>query len=146
VRATLEEFAPVRAVIEGLGDLQHAARGSDRFADYMWSFLNLFRSVGTTTIITSENVDFFGPTTDLARGLSFLMENVILIRYTEVESDIRRAFAVVKMRDSDHERSLVQCEISSRGIGMKGKFAGMAGVLTGIPRSTQEKFGEFIGR
>lgn len=146
VRAALTTFGPQRAVVEGLGDLSHAARESDRFPDFMWSFLRLFRAAGATTILTSETTEFFGPTFDLARGLSFMVDNAILLRYTELESEIRRALSVVKMRESDHVKSLVEFEIGPHGIQVKSKFAGVTGVLSGTPVHTEEKFREFFGR
>lgn len=146
VRQIFETFQPQRAIIEGLADLQHAARGSDRLPDFMWAFLGLFRAVGTTTILTSETTEFFGPTFELARGLSFMVDNAILFRYTELESEVRRALGVVKMRESDHVKSLVEFDIGKHGIEVKGKFAGVAGVLTGTLVRTEERFREFFGR
>lgn len=146
VRSALGAAPATRVVVEGMAELEHAARGSGRLPDYMWSFLGMLRAAGATTVITSETTAFFGPSFELARGLSFIMDNAILLRYTELESEIRRALAVVKMRDSDHVKSLVEFEIGGRGVEIKQKFAGVAGVLTGVPVRTEERFREFFGR
>lgn len=135
-----------RVVLDSIAELEQAGRGTDRLPDYLWALTELFRSVGASTILTSETEAFFGPTFALARGLSFVVDNVLLLRYAELDSEIRRALAVVKMRDSDHTKSLVEFEIGRRGVSVKTKFAGLSGVLTGTPVRTEERFREFFGR
>lgn len=143
--ATLD--GPVsRVVVDGITELRHAEGGTDRFPDYLWSVVDLFRRTGAATLLTSETTVFFGPTFELAGGLSFVVDNVILLRYAELDSEIRRALSVVKMRDSDHTKSLVEFEIGARGFTVKAKFAGLTGVLTGTPVHAEERFREFFGR
>ncbi|MGZ4204389.1 MAG: RAD55 family ATPase [Actinomycetota bacterium] len=135
-----------RIVVDSMGELEHAAHGSDRFPDYLWSLMSGLRAHGATVLVTSETAAFFGPTFELARGLSFVVDNVLLLRYTELESEIKRALSVVKMRESDHVKSLVEFEIGSKGATVKGKFTGISGVLTGTPVRTEERFREFFNR
>lgn len=135
-----------RVVIDSMGELQHAAMGSKRFADYLWTLLSSVRASGATSCLTSETAGFFGATFELGRGMSFVADNVILLRYAELDSEIRRMLGVIKMRDSDHTKSLVEFTIGSKGVDVKGKFAGLAGVLSGAPVRTEEKFKEFFGK
>jgi circadian clock protein KaiC len=135
-----------RIVIDSMGELEQAARGSDRFPDYLWALMSGLRAHGASIYLTSETAAFFGPTFELARGLSFVVDNVILLRYTELESEIRRALSVIKMRESDHVKTLVEFEIRAKGAQVRGKFAGMSGVLTGTPVRTEERFREFFER
>ena len=135
-----------RLVIDSMGELEHAAHGAERFPDYLWALMSGLRSRGVTVFVTSETAAFFGPAFELARGLSFVVDNVILLRYTELESEIKRALTVVKMRESDHVKSLVEFEIGGKGASVKGKFAGVSGVMTGTPVRTEEKFREFFNR
>lgn len=134
-----------RIVIDSIAELSHAALGS-RFPDYLWSLVGVLRGNGATVLLTSETEAFFGPAFELARGLSFVADNVVLLRYTEMESEIRRALVVVKMRDSDHLKSLVEFEITGKGVVVRGKFSGMTGVLSGAPVPAEQKFREFFNR
>ena len=54
-------------------------------------------------MITSETTTL-GPVTEPLGGLSFVFHNVVLLRSIELESEIRRAVSVVKMRDSSHAK------------------------------------------
>ncbi|HEU5001358.1 MAG TPA: ATPase domain-containing protein [Actinomycetota bacterium] len=134
-----------RVVIDSIGELSHAATGP-RFPDYLWSLVGALRGEGATVVLASETEAFFGPAFELARGLSFVADNVVLLRYTELESEIHRALVVVKMRESDHVKSLVEFEITSGGAVVKGKFSGLSGVLSGAPVPAEQKFREFFGR
>ncbi len=62
---------------------------------------------------------------------------MILLRYAEVESEVRRMMAIVKMRDGDHIKNIVEVEIGTNGLTVKGKFEGLTGVLEGTPEATR---------
>lgn len=134
-----------RVVIDSIAELEHSASGP-RFADYLWALVGTLRHNGATTLLTSETSAFFGPAFELAHGLSYIADNVVLLRYTELESEIHRALVVVKMRDSDHVKSLVEFEITKNGANVVGKFTGVSGVLSGSPTPTEQRFKEFFGK
>jgi circadian clock protein KaiC len=58
---------------------------------------------------------------------------VILLRYAEIESQLRRVLAVVKMRTSDHAKDLRQFQIVPSGFRVEQPLTQYAGVLSGIP-------------
>jgi circadian clock protein KaiC len=145
LRHEVVEKKATRVVIDSISELEHAA-DSGRFADYLWALVGTLRKEGATVVLTSETAAFFGPAFELAHGLSFIADNIVLLRYTEIDSEIRRALVVVKMRDSDHTKSLVEFEITNKGAIVRGKFAGVTGVLSGTPAPTEQKFREFFGR
>jgi circadian clock protein KaiC len=145
IRQAVIDKKATRVVIDSISEQEHAA-DSGRFSDYLWALVGTLRKDGATVILTSETAAFFGPAFELAHGLSFIADNIVLLRYTEIDSEIRRALVVVKMRDSDHTKSLVEFEITNKGAAVKGKFAGVTGVLSGMPTPTEQKFREFFGR
>ena len=145
VRAATESIGAKRIVIDSIAELERGATG-DRFADYLWSLVGALRKDGATILLTSETAAFFGPAFELAHGLSFIADNIVLLRYTELESEIRRALVIVKMRESDHLKSLVEFEITGSGPVVKSKFVGVSGVLSGSPVATEQKFREFFDR
>ena len=49
-------------------------------------------------------------------GLSFLVDNTILLRYVEIESTMQRAMVVLKMRGSDHAKEIRRYEIGVGGL------------------------------
>jgi circadian clock protein KaiC len=135
-RAAIDEHPMKRVVVDSLAELEPAARGTARFPDYLSALTGLFAAVGATTVLTSETTAFFGPSFELSHGLAFVADNVILFRYAELESEVRRALAIVKVRDGDHIRDIVEVEIGPTGLTVQGKFAGLTGVLGGTPTVT----------
>ncbi|MGZ8716245.1 MAG: RAD55 family ATPase [Gaiellaceae bacterium] len=134
--ASLGETRVHRVVVDSLAELEPAARGTARFPDYLTALTGLFASIGATTLLTSETTAFFGPAFELPHGLAFVADNVILLRYAELESEVRRVLAVVKMRDGDHTKNLLEVEITPTGMTVIGKFSGLTGVLGGSPTLT----------
>ena len=135
-RAAVAEQPMQRVVIDSLAELEPAARGTARFPDYLSALTGLFASAGATTLLTSETTAFFGPSFELSHGLAFVADNVILFRYAEVESEVRRALAIIKLRDGEHNRDIVEVEIGNNGLTVKGKFTGLTGILGGTPTLT----------
>ncbi len=136
-RAALGEDRVRRVVVDSLAELEPAARGTSRFPDYLSALTRLLASVGATTLMTSETTAFFGPAFELPQGLGFVADNVILLRYAEIDSEVRRALVIVKTRDGDHIKKIVEVEVGTDGLTVKGKFEGLTGVLGGTPEVTR---------
>jgi circadian clock protein KaiC len=117
-----------RVVIDSLAELVFAARETERFPAYSRTLTALIREAGASLIVTSET-STLGPVVEPLGGLSFLFQNVVLLRYVEIESELRRALNILKMRDSGHAKGLVQFEIDAEGVKLLGKLEGMSGVL-----------------
>ncbi len=95
------------------------------------TLVNSLRREGITTLLLSEE-----RRTDSLRAergaLSFLADGIILMRYVEVESEIRRAIVVLKLRGSDHDREIRDYEIRQGGLRVGDVFQGRHGILSGI--------------
>ncbi|MGH2828074.1 MAG: ATPase domain-containing protein [Actinomycetota bacterium] len=128
VRHELAAGSVDRVVIDSLAELVTSARETDRFAAYARALVGFIRAAGAPVMITSETRTL-GPSEEMVTGLSFLFNNVILLRYIEIESEVRRALGILKMRDSDHEKGLVQFEINGSGMQIMGKLDDVTGVL-----------------
>ena len=64
------------------------------------------------------------------------------MRYVEIESAIRKALLVLKMRGSDHAKDIRQYEITEYGIEVQSTFEGQEGILSGSPRRMADSFVE----
>lgn len=128
VRDELAKGRLHRMVIDSLAEMVVAARESERFSAYARSLLGSLRAGGVSVLTTSETSSL-GPTIELIGGLSFLYHNVILLRYIERDSEVGRAVAIVKMRDSNHEKGLWAFTISEHGFEVQNKVEGVTGLL-----------------
>jgi len=115
-------------VIDSLAEMVVAARESERFSFFALSLLGSLRAAGVSVLTTSETSSL-GPTPELIGGLSFLYHNVVLLRYIEQASEVGRAVAILKMRNSDHEKGLWTFAITGSGFEVGAKLEGVTGLL-----------------
>lgn len=54
---------------------------------------------------------------------------MILLRYIEMGSEVRRVLAILKMRDSAHAKGLYQFEVDARGFTVLDRLENLEGVL-----------------
>jgi circadian clock protein KaiC len=128
VRRELAKGSLRRVVIDSLAELVFAAREADRFPAYSRSLVGWIRAAGASVMITSETTTL-GPMTEPIGGLSFLFHNVILLRYLEIGSELRRALNILKMRTSNHDKGVFEYLIDKHGVTIKDRLEGVTGVL-----------------
>ncbi len=68
--------------------------------------------------------------------VSYLADSVLLLRYFEVDAEIRQAVSVFKKRTGGHERALRELQITSTGVNIGEPLIGFRGILTGVPEYT----------
>ncbi|WP_148863547.1 ATPase domain-containing protein [Marinobacter fonticola] len=96
--------------------------------------------VGVTVIIVNEthtiSSDNVQPT---ELGISHLGDTLILMRYLEVEGEVRKTIGVLKKRTGNFEKSLREFEISDDGIKVGAPLRHLQGILRGLPSNYSTK-------
>ncbi len=136
VRRELSAGSVRRIILDSLAELVVAVRETDRFPAYARSLIGFIRAAGASVLVTSETTAL-GPEAEPIGGLSFLFNNVLLLRYIEMESETRRALSILKMRDSDHAKGVYQFEIDAQGFRLMDKLEGLTGLLGWSALSTR---------
>lgn len=103
---------------------------------------NLFRSKEITSVITILQPQQPGINVAVL-GLSSIFQNIIALRYFEVESQIKRSLLILKMRGSNHDHSIIEFLIvSDRGMKIVGPMKKYIGIMSGIARKTYKEFAD----
>jgi circadian clock protein KaiC len=68
--------------------------------------------------------------------LSYLADNVILLRFFEAEGKVRQAISVLKKRSGMHERTIRELRLEPGRVSVGEPLTQFQGVLTGVPRYT----------
>ncbi|MFE8070609.1 gas vesicle protein GvpD [Marinobacteraceae bacterium S3BR75-40.1] len=89
--------------------------------------------VNETPHITSQIVTPTDP------HISYLSHTLIMLRFMEFESEVRKAIGVLKRRLGDFEKKLRSFEIMEDGIKVGPPLTGLRGILTGQP--TMDEWG-----
>ena len=123
VRRQLAGGSVRRVILDSLAELVVAVHEIDRFPAYARSLIGFIRAGGASVLVTSETTAL-GPEAEPIGGLSFLFNNVLLLRYLEMESETRRALSILKMRDSNHAKGVYQFEVDEQRLPGDGQAGG----------------------
>jgi circadian clock protein KaiC len=133
--AAVKRTGAKRIVIDGVEGFRDSALRTERFGLLLNALLHHLREACVTTILTEELPLYAGPGHAKGVRVSALTENLVLLRYAETETGLRRMISVVKQRESAHDTSLRELVISSQGLDVIGDPLGSAGVFPaqGLP-------------
>jgi circadian clock protein KaiC len=129
-----------RLFIDGLGAFQVAAAsgGAGRIGMFLTALMNEMRVLGVTTVYTLEVPDIMGPTIRTSIGdLSSLAENLVMLRFVEVGSQLHRLISVLKVRDSQFDQSLHEYATSSHGLVIEPTSDSARAIMLGYARQTK---------
>jgi circadian clock protein KaiC len=65
--------------------------------------------------------------------LSYLADNVVLLRFFEAVGEVRQAISVLKKRSGPHEKTIRELRLRASGIALGKPLTEFQGVLTGVP-------------
>ncbi|MGD1912209.1 MAG: RAD55 family ATPase [Rivularia sp. (in: cyanobacteria)] len=133
IQEIVENIGAKRVMLDSLKDIEIATPDKVRFKDYIYALVNKFKLQGVTTLLTNEIPEMFGPFQLSEYGVSFVVDNVILLRYLELSGRMGRAINIMKVRGSEHSKEIRYFEINNDGIQITTVVDAQTGVLTGIP-------------
>lgn len=135
ILALVAEVRAERVVIDFLSGFELAVAPSFRedFRESLYRTIATLTATGITVMMTVEVLQSFTDLRFSPHEISFLADNLIIQRYVEMEGQIRRVLAVLKMRGSAHDNHLRLYTIASDGINIGPSLEGYRGILTGIP-------------
>lgn len=142
VKQAVERIGAKRVMVDSLKDLEIATPNKVRYKDYIYSLVNDLKTKGVTTLVTNEIPELFGPFQLSEYGVSFIADNVALLRYVEMDGQIERAISVLKARGSQHSKAIYRFQISSDGINIGQSLRALTGILAGTPISTGQPNGD----
>jgi circadian clock protein KaiC len=116
----LRETGATRLCIDGLHSLFRTVDFPDRMRAVSAALSEQLATLGVTTVYTLETSEFVGaegaPIRIPIDDLSAISHNIVLLRTLEREGRFDRTLAIMKMRDSDYDRSIRELTITDHGI------------------------------
>lgn len=148
IESLAAEMGARRILVDSLSHFERLTDDPHELRSIQYSFLNALKREGLTAVLTRESRTLLGGEDYSEASITFVVDSYILLRYVEIESEIRKALLVLKLRGSNHAKDIRQFEITSHGIEVKAKFEGQEGIMSGSPRrSMSDSFIEaFIKR
>jgi circadian clock protein KaiC len=92
---------------------------------------------GVTILSTVEVEDKFTEMSLSHYTISFLTDDIIRLRYVEIDGQLRKVMVVIKMRGGNHSKDIREYVITSKGVVViHPRSTDYDGLTTGIPRRT----------
>jgi circadian clock protein KaiC len=89
--------------------------------------------MGVAVLLINEVETITGDFRPTEIGISYMADNIVFLRYLEMQGELRRAIGVLKKRMSDFEKTLREFEITRYGIKVGKPLTNLRGILKGTP-------------
>ena len=145
IETYVQEMGVRRVVVDSISHFARLSQEPVELRSLEFAFINALKRQNLTSVLTRESPVLLGESTEDAY-ISFVVDSYLILRYVEIESAIRKALLVLKMRGSDHAKDIRQYDITNTGIEVQSKFEGREGILSGSPRQMAQSFVEAFVR
>lgn len=131
----VERTGAKRLVIDSLAGFELALAPGFRaeFRESLYRMIGALTRSGVTIVSTIEVIESFTELPLSQHTISFLSDDIIRLRYVEIDGQLRKVLVVVKLRAGDHSKDIREYEITSAGVRIGGRLTGFHGLLTGVP-------------
>lgn len=129
-----------RVVIDSLSGFEVALAPSFR-QDFRESFYRLTQALTALNVTVISTMETSGETEYLRfspYNISFLSDDIVAMRYVELNGKLETILGVIKMRGSSHSRELRLTAITQHGVELRDGLAGYRGIITGVPEPRRE--------
>jgi circadian clock protein KaiC len=125
-----------RLVIDSLMGFEMALAPGFRedFRESLYRMIAALTGAGVTILTTVEIEDSFTSFEFSNYSISFLTDDIIRMRYVEIEGQLRKIAVVVKMRGGNHSKKICEYVITEKGVVMIGPhLPEYARLTSGLP-------------
>lgn len=133
----IERVGAKRLVIDSLVGFEMALAPGFRadFRESLYRMIVALTGAGVTILSTVEVEDTFTALSFSHYTISFLTDDIIRMRYVEIEGQLRKVMVVVKMRGGNHSKDIREYVITDKGVVIiSPRETDYTGLTTGLPQ------------
>lgn len=139
IMQAVQRVGAKRLVIDSLAGFERALAPDFR-EDFEESLYRMFVALtghGVTIMSTLMLEESFVKPPASSYSISFLTDDIIRLRYVEIEGTVRKILMVSKMRGGDHSKDIREYTISDQGMAISTELLnGYSKLTSGLPKST----------
>ncbi|MGA8273058.1 MAG: ATPase domain-containing protein [Candidatus Sulfotelmatobacter sp.] len=120
-------------VLDSLNGYLQSMPGEQFLAVHLHELLAYLGNRGVLTIMILAQAGTIGPPLQSAVDVSYLADNILLLRYFESHGELRQAISTVKRRSGSHEHTIRELKLGPDRIHIGRPLQEFQGVLTGTP-------------
>jgi len=137
----IQKMGARRVVVDSMTHFSRLTQDPVELRSIEFNFINALKREQLTSLLTKESPVLLGESTEDS-SIGFVVDSYLVMRYVEIESAIRKALFVLKMRGSNHAKDIRQYDILTDGLEVQSRFEGQEGILSGSPRRMADSFVE----
>jgi len=124
-------------VIDSLNGYLNAMPEASFLHTHLHEVLTYLGQRGVVTFLIGVQQGMVGAVTT-GVDISYMADNVLILRYFEARARVEKAISVFKKRGSGHETSLRRFTIKASGLEVGNVLDNFHGILTGVPKILKE--------
>ena len=135
ILGAVERLGAKRVVIDSLSGFEVALAPTFRndFRESFYRLVGTLTATGVTVFMTAEVSEGFRDARFTTENVSFITDEIIVQRYVEIEGELQRVMAVIKMRGSEHSHEFRLYEVTRNGVVVGDSLKQYDGIITGVP-------------
>ena len=130
LKAVVDQHRPSRLVVDSLSALERLGSAS-AYRALVIGLTSYVKETGVATVVTASAPDLLGGGSVTESHISGLIDAIVLMRYVEQRSTVRRGLTVLKMRGSAHESTIREFSVDGSGLRVGEPFDDVDGILAG---------------
>jgi circadian clock protein KaiC len=120
-------------VIDSLNGYLQSMPGEQYLAVHLHELLAYLSNRGVLTLMVLAQSGTIGFPLQSAVDVSYLADNILLLRYFEAQGEVRQAISTIKRRSGNHEHTIRELKLGPKRIHIGDPLRNFQGVLTGTP-------------
>jgi circadian clock protein KaiC len=133
VREEVEDRGAELVMVDGLSGYRITLDNEEEVLRHVHALGRYLKNIGVTTLLVDETSAVFGEFRATEHNVSYIADNIVVLRHLELGGELRKAVGVLKKRTSDYERTLREYAITEDGIRVGEPLTGLRGILSGTP-------------
>ena len=122
-----------RVALDSISDIQRIYN-ERKFHAFVTGLNTFLKMSDVTSVLTNTTAQLLEVKEITETHLSTSADNIIILKYVELEGRMHRVISVLKQRGSGHEKDLMEFEVSSAGMEVLGPFKGIENLMSGSAR------------
>lgn len=133
IRRQIEQFRPNRMVMDSVSAMERVATVRN-FREFVIGLTSFVKQERVCSLMTSTTPQLSGGESVTETHISTITDIIALLRYVEIAGELRRGLAVIKMRGSQHDKTVHEYTIDSTGLNVGERFRNIDNILLGVPK------------
>jgi len=133
IRLAVQQHGASIVVIDSLNGYLNAMPDERFLIVQLHELLTYLGQNGVATMLVGAQHGLIGMQMQTPVDASYLADAVVLLRYYELDGEVRQAISVLKKRGGAHERTIRAFSLASDGVHVGEPLRNFRGILTGVP-------------